>query len=933
MRGRALSARLAEWGLDIDAEGPKSYLDIGCAYGGFLIAFAERGYDVTGIELDEKFGRLGRLNLEASALPPRIFMGNFLTDVIEEGRQFDLITCNDVIEHVADPAGCLRKICAMLKPGGAAYIASPNKLSIPNVRADVHFQRFGLTLLDYFRARAAYTMYSDCPDYTVSDFYEPEWYVNTAQTAGAEAQVVYDSSMPRLDAGAEIAALYAAFSEWEQSQAKRLDPLMEYEIRREFANYTARMTRAYEEHVRHNAAADFYRTWIDPLTRVIIRKPPVATRIHVHSAEPAMEAATAQSDRCEESHFTVLAHYLPQWLNDEIRTNRSSIGHWGSPGDLDAFRRSFPSSRIAELTPSGSAHQIVAVNHVPAHLTEPWRVLSAIGERAARHLVILVPFRQYGAGHAYTFDENTIATHLDPNFALSACTAVEDAHVLLVYSRPPCLPGFRQSGRDAELHAKRDLARLEQEVQRYAYIEQDLRREVERLRALHEDYAAENRALLSRAAATAFEVKQLRRLNADLQKSLSWRVTAPLRIATKPLFAALSRNQPSNEGPPDDAAAAATGELMDRVLPSIRNAESLAVLTCAVPFRSALNQRPISLARRIAARGTKVLFVAWQWSLEEQIPDAFSEVAPGIFQIPLLAFQSHVEKIAAASTGKGTYVCTLPSAGLVQAAGPLRAAGYHIHYDVMDDWEEFHRGGQAPWFSVPLEREMVRLADTVSTVSQRLCDKFGGLRTDIAVIRNGYDPAALRCEQFVAAAMPLAAPKRVGYFGHLSDAWFDWDAVLHAAGTLKNVEFELIGSGLSESTGVRIRQFPNIRLRGAVPQGELHRNASKWWAALIPFQRSALSAAVDPLKVYEYLHIGLPVIVTGVSEIAAYPLVQYAADRDSFAAAIDRLNGRPDEQAYAETEKFLTGCVWEQRLAELDAMMQHQPGLAALYAR
>jgi 2-polyprenyl-3-methyl-5-hydroxy-6-metoxy-1,4-benzoquinol methylase len=276
-RGRTLIHLLNSWGasLEQDGQNPRTYLDIGCAYGGFMIAFANHGYDAAGIELSgELYGRLGKLNLEASGCPANIWIGDFLSDDIVTGeRKYDLITCNDVIEHVSDPAACLHKICRLLKPGGVAYVASPNKLSIPNVRADVHFQCFGLTLLDYFRARAAYAMYSGSPNYEVSDFYEPEWYVNTARSAGAEAEIVYDDSAIASGAPTAIAELYASFSEWAKAGSQKLDPLMRHEITRELAKYSARMFKEYSEHIAHNSIGQFARKWIDPLTRILIRKP------------------------------------------------------------------------------------------------------------------------------------------------------------------------------------------------------------------------------------------------------------------------------------------------------------------------------------------------------------------------------------------------------------------------------------------------------------------------------------------------------------------------------------------------------------------------------------------------------------------------------------------------------------------------------------
>ncbi len=275
VRARALARQLGEWGVALDAGGKrKSYLDIGSAYCGFLIAFGERGYDVTGVELDERFLRLGKLNLEAQGCRADVRQGDFLSeDVLPGERQFDLITCNDVIEHVADPEACLRKICRLLKPGGAAYVASPNKLSLPNVRSEVHSHRFGMALLDYFRAYQAFTMYTGTTDYEVSDYYEPEWYVHTARAAGAQAEIVYDASSAAYDAPSEIAMLYLAFSDWTRSDANRLDPRLRRQVMLEFAAYSARMFEAYGRSIAENAAAEFSKKWIDPLTRILIRMP------------------------------------------------------------------------------------------------------------------------------------------------------------------------------------------------------------------------------------------------------------------------------------------------------------------------------------------------------------------------------------------------------------------------------------------------------------------------------------------------------------------------------------------------------------------------------------------------------------------------------------------------------------------------------------
>ena len=103
---------------------------------------------------------------------------------------------------------------------------------------------------------------------------------------------------------------------------------------------------------------------------------------------------------------------------------------------------------------------------------------------------------------------------------------------------------------------------------------------------------------------------------------------------------------------------------------------------------------------------------------------------PGVWSIPLYAFhsgilhtfQDNVERIARVSNAQRSYLCTLPTRELVDVSQVLRAAGYHIHYDIMDDWEAFLRGDEemTHWFSASVELEMVALADTVTAVSDKL---------------------------------------------------------------------------------------------------------------------------------------------------------------------------------------------------------------------
>jgi len=634
---------------------------------------------------------------------------------------------------------------------------------------------------------------------------------------------------------------------------------------------------------------------------------------------------------------------LPLWLEDEIRTESLSICDWacGEGERVDALRARFPQSRVRGIDQSHEAlrkarqkfgaeyfihHDVLAAPlpfrfdvlasfHVLQSFEAPWAVLGKLAMHAVRHLVVLVPFGgTRDPEQRYTFLDSTIGTRIAPDFILSSSKIIEaegsDPQILLVYSRQAFFPRASTTFERGPLAWPEPLP-SSGSPRHAAVLNEAVNGELARLTGLLEKREAEQAAL-----------------EADVEY---WRAKA--EALAKRLEQPQAREAESQAGLAEPLETPAAGDPIDDIIvPEIRRAESLAFIQCAIAFSSALNQRPISYARYVADRGSTVLFLEVWNTPEADVHRAGAGVYPGIFTVPFYpfdykirdTFQDNLDRITAGLDGdrrKKLYLCTLPMAGVKDVLRPLRAAGFHIHYDIMDDWEEFHRGGEAHWYSVAVERDMVLFADTVSAVSDKLAQKFRRIREDVAVVRNGYRPAALGCEQFIAARTPASSPKIMGYFGHFSDAWFDWDTVFYAAQQRPNIEFELIGYGISESARARLSEFPNIRFVGLVPQKNLHQYASKWWAGMIPFQPSEVSAAVDPLKVYEYLHLGLHSVVTGISGIAEFPMVHYAGSAEGFVQAMDQLPDRAEEHRLPEVAEFLKACEWDARWARLTALI------------
>ncbi|MCP3981362.1 MAG: glycosyltransferase family 1 protein [bacterium] len=202
----------------------------------------------------------------------------------------------------------------------------------------------------------------------------------------------------------------------------------------------------------------------------------------------------------------------------------------------------------------------------------------------------------------------------------------------------------------------------------------------------------------------------------------------------------------------------------------------------------------------------------------------------------------------------------------------------HTVYYCVDDYTEFPGvNGRA---AAALERELLERTDLLAATSRPL------LESRRVPGASHYLPHGVDFDHFHAAPAPAPAKRPViGFFGLISE-WIDLDVVLHAARERPGWRFELIGRA-EVDTGELVR-LGNVTLRGPVDYAELPRAARAFDVGLVPFKTNALTRAVNPLKLLEYLALGIPVVATPLPELERFrPHVSIAADPQAFLAALD----------------------------------------------
>ncbi len=102
----------------------KSALDIGCGAGLLCEPMARLGAEVTGVDASAENVAVADAHAKAMALDIRYIAGEVAS--LDIGV-FDLVTCVEVIEHVADKRAFIAEIAARLAPGGLLVISTPNR--------------------------------------------------------------------------------------------------------------------------------------------------------------------------------------------------------------------------------------------------------------------------------------------------------------------------------------------------------------------------------------------------------------------------------------------------------------------------------------------------------------------------------------------------------------------------------------------------------------------------------------------------------------------------------------------------------------------------------------------------------------------------------------------------------------------------------------
>ena len=612
-------------------------------------------------------------------------------------------------------------------------------------------------------------------------------------------------------------------------------------------------------------------------------------------------------------------------------------------------------------------YDIVFSSNTLEHFHEPYVVLDEISWRARKAVVLLLPYRETDRlqEHFHSFYPKDIPQRLPNNFQLVwsivvDCSRLDDPHwpgeqILLIFAESSWLANLALKLQDVlvehEPNQAVTIASLMNECE-------DRMAERDTARALLVEQQGELAEVFALRDAVAERDATIQRM----RRSSSWRLTLPLRLLARFLrhgvtgpdrqrllemartsyhrmpLPPMARRQISRvyhrgrgllRRTADPANAAAPPPTVTtsvlRALPGRPDYIIWGVIDWH--FR---HQRPQQLAKSLSQQGRRVFYVSVNLVNDSR---AGFEAEPldgsgRLFQIKLFAAGAPTIYIGApspdtlnqlrhslgevlqwADAGAAVSLVQHPFWSEVAAVVP----DSRLVYDCMD-----HHGGfgHADESILRQERHLIETSELTVTTSAWLDQNIGKAPERRALIRNGADYSHFSTPPATVRHAP-GSRRVIGYYGAIAE-WFDIELVAGVAKAYPDCEVLLIGADTVQASR-RLRGLDNVIFTGEVPYAELPSYLHGFDVAMLPFRILPLTQATNPVKVYEYLSAGKPVVSVDLPEISQFVgLVRVGKDHADFIAAIGEVLAEPtNDQAVQARQSFASGQTWTERGRDL----------------
>ena len=255
--------------------------------------------------------------------------------------------------------------------------------------------------------------------------------------------------------------------------------------------------------------------------------------------------------------------------------------------------------------------------------------------------------------------------------------------------------------------------------------------------------------------------------------------------------------------------------------------------------------------------------------------------------------------------------------------------GFKIIYEYIDELSD-EISGHLPDFVYDRHKNIIEDKSNIAVGSaDKLIEEIEEIRgkENVAMITNGvqYDHWQYRSDEVPEKLKDIVSKGNpiIGYFGALAK-WFDYELLKKVAKERPNYEIVLIGFLYDNSfKDSKIDELENVHYLGIVDYKELNQYSQYFTISTIPFLLNDITESTSPVKLFEYMAMGHPIVTTDMRECRKYKSVLIGKSHEDFIEKLDfalTLDKKDEYYNYLKEEALAN--TWREKSAILDRLIE-----------
>ena len=248
-------------------------------------------------------------------------------------------------------------------------------------------------------------------------------------------------------------------------------------------------------------------------------------------------------------------------------------------------------------------------------------------------------------------------------------------------------------------------------------------------------------------------------------------------------------------------------------------------------------------------------------------------------------------------------------------------------YHIVDEYAGYTGAGDVARLA-DREQQLLDRVDLAIAVTPELIEARSTSDRQLLLVENAVDYPRFRAAVEDATDPPATAaiPRpRFGYSG-LIGVRLNFRLLIEFARASTERSLVLVGKVVPrgcEDALAQLRALPNVHFLGEVPAAAVASHVAAFDVGLLPYAINRETQHISPLKLYEYLAAGKPVIATPIPAVRRHEdMLVLAEDATAFGTAGEALLAADDDAARARRAAFAAANTWEHRVSQIAAELQ-----------